>query len=93
MDTSDPRYAAARKQVDEEKGFYSHATSYIVVNGFLFALDFFTSPGHWWFYWPLLGWGIGLASHGFQVFGRQRLFSSRWEDRRIKELMDKDRPE
>jgi len=89
MESNDERYAAARKQVEEEKGFYSHLASYVLVNLFLFFVDLFTSPGHWWFYWPLLGWGIGLASHGVNVFGKAGLFSKKWEERRIKQVMDK----
>jgi len=40
--------------------FYSHLWSYGIVNGAIFLIDLLT-PGPWWFYWPLLGWGIGLA--------------------------------
>jgi hypothetical protein len=24
-------------------------------------------PDHIWFFWPLIGWGIGLAAHGYAV--------------------------
>jgi len=33
----------------------------------LFAIDWLTGGG-WWFYWPMLGWGVGLAIHGMSVF-------------------------
>lgn len=64
-------------------GFKGHLVSYIVVNGFLWALWFFTGNQHrifdggdWnmhhypWPIWPTLGWGIGLAFHfaGAYVF-------------------------
>ncbi|AGP36082.1 2TM domain-containing protein [Sorangium cellulosum] len=44
------------------KGFRSHLFSFLVVNAFLFAINALT-PGPWWFFWPLLGWGLGLAFH------------------------------
>ncbi|WP_438026671.1 2TM domain-containing protein [Sorangium sp. So ce233] len=44
------------------KGFRSHLFSFVVVNAFLFAINVLT-PGPWWFFWPLLGWGLGLAFH------------------------------
>ncbi|KYF73293.1 hypothetical protein BE11_23730 [Sorangium cellulosum] len=44
------------------KGFRSHLFSFVVVNAFLFAINALT-PGPWWFFWPLLGWGLGLAFH------------------------------
>ena len=54
------RYYRAKKRVDEEKAFYGHALAYLLVNFGLFILDVMT-PGEPWFYWPLIGWGIGLG--------------------------------
>ena len=42
--------------------FYRHLSSYIIVNGALLLMNTF-SPGSWWFQWPAIGWGIGLAFH------------------------------
>lgn len=80
----------ARKRVEEIKGFRIHVFTYIVVNIGLFAIDYFTSPGNYWFYWPLLGWGIGLVMHWFGVYGSRLFWGKDWEERKIKELMDKD---
>jgi hypothetical protein len=27
------------------------------------------ADGEWWFYWPLIGWGIGLGVHALAVYG------------------------
>ena len=78
----------ARERVKEEKGFYSHLFIYIIINGFLIALNLITSPNSLWFYWPLLGWGIGLAAHFLGVFGMERFFGKDWEQRRIKKYED-----
>ena len=43
-------------------GFQGHLWTYVIVNGALFLMNVLTS-GSWWFQWPLLGWGIGLALH------------------------------
>jgi hypothetical protein len=43
-------------------GLNPHLWSFIIIIGGLFLIDFFTGKG-WWFQWPLLGWGIGLAFH------------------------------
>ncbi len=40
--------------------FHAHLSSYLIVNGALFLINIMTS-GPWWFQWPVLGWGIGLA--------------------------------
>jgi hypothetical protein len=47
------------------KGFGAHAASYVIVMAFLVVIWLLTSPGgYFWPIWPMLGWGIGLASHG-----------------------------
>ena len=41
-------------------GFRRHLWGFVIVNTGLFLINAFT-PGVWWFQWPLLGWGMGLA--------------------------------
>ena len=82
------KYEKAKKRVEEIKGFYSHLITYVVVNIILFLVDFFTSPGIWWFYWPLLGWGIGLFFHGMGVFVFSKFPGKNWENRKIKQVME-----
>lgn len=48
--------------------FKSHLASYVIVNGFLWGIWFFTSGRHGhdglpWPVWPTFGWGIGLFFH------------------------------
>ena len=40
--------------------FHSHLWSYLIVIGALLLINMLTA-GPWWFQWPALGWGIGLA--------------------------------
>ncbi len=48
--------------------FYSHLSAYVVVNAFLIGMNFFTDGRIDWAIWPLLGWGIGIASHFSNAF-------------------------
>lgn len=84
-------YDKAKKRVEEIRSFYSHLFVYLAVNAGLFLLNIITSPRHLWFYWPLIGWGIGLSIHGLSVFGTQRLLGKDWEEKKIKELMEKEK--
>jgi hypothetical protein len=61
-------YERARKTVEEKLGFFSHLAAYLVVNAILIIVNLTQSPGEYWFYWPLLGWGIGVFFHGMGVF-------------------------
>jgi hypothetical protein len=58
----------AQRRVYGSKGFYIHATAFVLVNIALFALNVLVG-GAWWFYRPLLGWGMGLGIHALGVFG------------------------
>ena len=80
-------YEQAKERVQELKGFYMHLASYVLVNVFLFLINLLTSPGDWWFYWPLLGWGIGVVAHGAWIYWGPGLWGKRWEERKIQELM------
>lgn len=81
----------ARKRVKELKDYYGHLAVYLLVNSFLMALNLLTSPGDLWFLYPLLGWGIGLASHTFAVFGVPGVNDRAWEERKVRELMAAER--
>ena len=57
----------ARRRVNQKMGFYIHATVYLLVNLGLAAINF-AGGGKAWQLWPLAGWGLGLAIHGFVTF-------------------------
>lgn len=48
-------------------GFKGHLIPFLAVNAFLVFLWVMTGGGHPWFFYPLGGWGIGLASHYISV--------------------------
>jgi hypothetical protein len=55
------REKARSKRLRRRKArFHRHLWSYIIVIGALLLINA-TTPGPWWFQWPALGWGIGLA--------------------------------
>ncbi len=83
------RYERARKRVEALKGFYTHAAVYVLVNTGLFVINLLAG-GSWWFFWPLIGWGIGLAVHALNVFGSGNMLSRDWEERKTREFMDEE---
>ncbi len=73
------------------RGFYIHASMYVLVNGLLIVNNLLTSPHIYWFIWPTIGWGVGLAAHALAVYGIHGLWGAEWEQRKIKEIMEKNR--
>jgi len=66
--TDQAAYERARTRAKNKLDFYGHVLAYVVVNAFLFGLNWFTSPDYYWALWPLLGWAVGLLLHGASVF-------------------------
>ena len=79
-------YEKAAKRVEELKGFYGNLISYCIFIPFLIFINYQTSPKYHWFWWPMLGWGIGVISHGIKTFG----IGTDWEERQIKKYMEKE---
>lgn len=88
---NDDSYYVAKKRVEEIKGFYGNLIAYILVNVGLLAINLLTSPEYLWFFWPLLGWGIGVAVHGMVVYRWLPFFGKNWEDQKIKEFMGEEK--
>jgi hypothetical protein len=93
----DTRYELAYKRVKRIKGFYIHLLVYVLVNAFIIVSSFNRSAlgseifFRWETFSTALFWGIGLVAHGMSVFGRDLFFGADWEERKIKEFMDKDK--
>jgi 2TM domain-containing protein len=60
---------AARKRIEERRGFVPHLVVYLLVNGALITV--WATMGPHGFFWPafvLLFWGIGIVMHGWNAF-------------------------
>lgn len=80
-----------RNRVQAIRGFYTHFIIYLLVNVVLVIINLLSTPDVYWFYWTTLGWGIGVASHWWGVFGSRIFFSRDWEEKKIRELLEKER--
>ena len=98
------KYERARKKVDAIKGFHKHVAVYIVINLFILLLRAnvlsMLRPNRMdleferWLDWNTWGtaflWGVALIIHGFYVYRANFGFIKRWEDRKIREIMEKE---
>ena len=59
----------ALTQIRKKHEFHAHVAAYVLVNAMLVAIYFLTDPGgFFWPVFPILGWGIGLFFHGWDVY-------------------------
>jgi 2TM domain len=70
----------AHKHVD----FRRHLAVYIIVNGVLWLIWYFTGQGYPWPLWPACGWGIGLIFHYVFDYQSLRMFSEDEEFEKLK---------
>lgn len=62
--------------------FRIHAATYVAINVFLFGVWFMTDRGgYYWPAWTHLGWGLGLAFHGFGAYGPGPSMMAREEEK------------
>ncbi len=84
-------YVRARKHVEELKGFYYSLLSYFLVIPFLIFIWYkFTPNTIQWFWFPMIGWGIGNIFHAYRVFVDNGALGGNWEKRKIEEFMRKE---
>jgi len=101
MEPQERKYKKAQKKVKEIKDFYTHLTVYLIVNTVLILINLgiFQSgfsnieiPK-----WPMFTtpffWGIGLFFHWLKVFKGNFKFFKDWEDKKIKEYMEREEEE
>jgi hypothetical protein len=90
-DLENSKYERALEKVEKLKEFYQNLASYCIAIPFLIFINLRFSPGFYWFWFPVFGWGIGLAFHFLEVYNYNIFLGKNWEDRKIKEMMKKDK--
>lgn len=88
------------KMAKARVGFKVHFMVYVLVNLFLMAIWMVTSGAdmmdarvndmddYYWPMWTHLGWGLGVAIHGFMVYGPGNNMLAR-EEEKIRQQMGK----
>lgn len=92
--TQQEKLENAQKAVKKVKGFYTHALVYVCVNIFIIgscAVENINNLFQLETYMTAIFWGFGLLAHGLSVFVPNFIFGKNWEERKIKELMEKEK--
>ncbi len=85
------KFLRAKERVEELKKFYTSLLWYVIIVISLGVINYLTNGFRYaWFLWAAFGWGIGLIFQAIKAFGYAPMLNKSWEDRKIKEFMDKD---
>ena len=57
----------ALERIEKKQEFHAHLLAYVLLNAMLVGIWAATGSGFFWPVFPLLGWGIGLAFHIWDV--------------------------
>jgi sensor histidine kinase YesM len=87
---SEKKYQLAKEQVGKIKGFYIHASIYLIFVPIFIGLNYMSNTGFPWAIFPIGGWGFGVISHAAETFNYNPFFGKNWEERKIKQYMDDD---
>jgi sensor histidine kinase YesM len=85
------KYIRAVERVEEIKGFYSSLIAYCIVIPILIYINLKYVPQFHWFWFPIMGWGIGLTIQAFKAFSSNPFLGKNWEERKIIEYMNEDK--
>ncbi|MFI1745717.1 2TM domain-containing protein [Thalassobellus sediminis] len=87
-------YIKAKEKVKSIQIFYIHLVGYIIVV-LLLSYNIYIAAGEYrnFFVWLdiffLVAWTIFIVLHGRNVFKGKRIFNKSWEERKIKEHIEK----
>ncbi|WP_025740091.1 2TM domain-containing protein [Aquimarina pacifica] len=83
------KYSRAKDQVKKIKEFYINLIWYCIVIPFLIFINYKTNQfGFAWVFFPMIGWGIGIAFHAMDAFNYHPILGRDWEKKKIKKYMD-----
>jgi hypothetical protein len=78
----------AHRWVRRKRVFYLVLLAYLALSVVWFSIDALTGSGSWWFYWPVLGVGIGVAIYGVVMLGAGGRFGAEWERRQVDRYLE-----
>lgn len=84
------KYVRAVERVEKLKEFYQNLVSYVIIIPFLIFINLKFSPDFHWFWFPLVGWGIGVIFHWLEANNFNIFLGRNWEEKKIKEMMNDD---
>lgn len=95
FDEDDIQYQKARRQVERLRGFYVHLFIYVAVNMLIVYYNYtHLKPGESYFqfknFFTATVWGVALVAHAAVIFLSGSTFFQRWEERKIRQLMEKE---
>lgn len=86
--TEDKIYLRAKAKVKQLKDFYDHFRTFCITLPFIIWADVNYTPEIAWSIPALALWGTAIAIHWLFIMDRVPFFNRKWEERKIREIME-----
>ena len=83
--------AEAHRWVRRKRILYTVLGIYLALSLMWFAIDMADGTENLWFYWPMLGTGIGVAITAIVLVGVGGVFGMDWERRQVDDYLQRRR--
>ena len=83
----------ARRYVRRKRVFYMILGIWLALSLMWFLIDLLDDRRLNWFFWPMMGTGIGVAITGIVLMGFGGLFGPEWERRQVEGYLRRHRTE
>jgi hypothetical protein len=83
----------ARRYVRRKRIFYLVLGIWVALSLMWFLIDILDDSRINWFFWPMMGTGIGVAITGLVLLGFGGLFGPEWEQRQVERYLQRHRTE
>jgi mannose/fructose/N-acetylgalactosamine-specific phosphotransferase system component IID len=91
FNTSETKYMKAQDRVSKLKKFYGQVFRGLLAIIITGAINYYLNEWFYpWFLWVVFGVSLGICLKAIRLFGANLLFCKNWEERKIRELIDKD---
>lgn len=68
MSDEGARHEAALTRLKGKRDFKGHLAVYVIINALLVGIWAASGGSYFWPIWPMIGWGVGVAFHGWGAY-------------------------
>ena len=90
-DREDKIYRKATAKVNQMKDFHGHFLTFCIALPLIILADVYYTPDILWSIPAIIIWGLSVAIHWFYITDRIPFFNRKWEEKKIREIMEKER--
>lgn len=84
-------YERAKKKAKNLRSFYFNLLSYCIVIPILIIVNVTFTPEFQWFWFSMLGWGVGVLAHAMEVFNFNPILGKNWEEKKLQQFIEEER--